>query len=527
MLNAATILSAAARLSERETRMVCAERPVSLAGVEAASAALAARLLSLGVGPGATVALFCPNSLHFVAAYFAVMRVGAVAAPLNILLKRAQIAACLADCSPAVLVCGGFPDPAAPQLQEAWEGWRMAGNTPVFARITEEDGLPGGLAAEAGSPSETVSPVSGAISAHPTRPDDVCCVIYTSGTTGNPKGVELTHGNLFSLAYAFSRHMRVGPSDTVLAGMPLFSSFGQTATLCASLLAGASLVILPRYNGDAALDLIHRHRVTFFGGVPTMIHGVVHGALPDGVDPRALAAHWRLSFAGGAHAPAALLEGFRERFGIPIVHGYGLTETSAVSSFNPVAGPHKDATIGVPLWGVEMRVVDETMAPLPTGERGELVIRGPHVMKGYRNNPEANAAVFRGGWLHTGDIATVDDDGYVQLAGRLKEMILRGGQNVYPNDVEEVLQAHSAVSLAAVVGVPDERLGEEVAACVVLKAGAESTPEALKTWCRERLPAFAYPRTVEIRESLPVGATGKILKREIVVRAGGAPGAAG
>ena len=514
MLNATAILTTAARMKDRSGHLVHNETSVSCEQMTAGMTALAAKLQALGIGPGCNVAMFCPNSLEFVALYFAIMHLGAVAVPLNVLLKREQITSCLRDCQPKAIVCGGFAEDAPP-LQEALAGFKAA-DTPVFARIC---GSIDKYEVEVASGRPSTANVVSSTPAHafPTSADDVCCIIYTSGTTGRPKGVELTHGNLFALAYAFSRHMGLSSQDRVLAGLPLFSSFGQTATLCATLLSGGDLVILPRFGGEQALEAIFRHRVTFFGGVPTMIHGVVHGAMPVGVAPQDLGRHWRLSFAGGAPAPAALLEAFRERFNIPIIHGYGLTETSAVSAFNPPSGLQKDASVGLPLWGVEMRIADEDMNSLPLGERGELVIRGPNVMKGYHNNPDANQDVFRDGWLRTGDIATLDEDGYCSIVGRLKELILRGGQNVYPHDVEEVLQHHPEVSLAAVLGVPDERLGEEVAAFVLLKEDARATSEELIAWCKERLPAFAYPRLLQIRPELPVGPTGKILKREIKV----------
>ncbi len=515
MLNAASILHTAARLASGRQHVVCGSREVPVQCLAEGSARLAAQLRGLGVAPGDSVAMFCTNSIEFAALYFAILHAGAVAVPLNVMLKRMQIAKCLSDSGARIIVHAGFSDGDAP-LWELREAHRMMGDTLPLAFVSNE--VPAySLTVESGK--AWIGDGSGAAGAlmHPTEAGATCCIIYTSGTTGQPKGVELTHGNLVCLAYAFSRHMGLGSGDRVLAGLPLFSSFGQVPTLCASLLAGGTLIILPRFSGEAALEAILQHRVTFFGGVPTMIHGVVHAPMPSGCNAGILRSHWRLSFAGGAHAPASLLGAFRERFGIPIVHGYGLTETSAVSSFNPMAGPHKDATIGVPLWGVEMRVVDGAMNDVSVGERGELVVRGPHVMKGYHGEPDVNREVFRGGWLHTGDIATADGEGYFSLVGRIKEMILRGGQNVYPHDVEEMLMTHPAVAMAAVIGIPDERLGEEVAACVVLKEALQITPDELVAWCKERLPAFAYPRVLELRDSLPTGSTGKVLKRDLKI----------
>lgn len=518
MLNAATLLHTAGRIQGPDRHFYCDGASLSFLQAAESSRLLALRMISLRIQPGDRVALFCPNSIEFVLLYFAILHLGGVVVPLNVMLKRTQITRCLQDCSPKAIICAGF-DPGSAQLQELWEGFRIAGNVALFARLT---GTPPDVSLLVEHVESTEFEGSSVLSfhMHPTSSEDVSCIIYTSGTTGQPKGVELTHGNLVAMAYAFSRHMLLGPEDRVLAGLPLFSSFGQTATLCATLLAGGDLVILPRFTGPGCLAALHRHRITFFGGVPTMIHGVLNAEESEGMRDETLKQHWRLAFAGGAPVPTPLLEAFRERFQIPIIHGYGLTETSAVDAFNPPLGKHKDASIGLPFWGVEMQVVDGNMQQVPPGQRGELVIRGPHVMRGYHNNDEANREAFRGGWLHTGDIATEDDEGYFYIVGRLKEMILRGGQNVYPHDVEEVLTAHPFIDMAAVLGIPDERLGEEIAAFVILKKGASASTEELILWCKERLPAFAYPRFLQIRESLPIGPTGKILKKEIVLSQG-------
>jgi long-chain acyl-CoA synthetase len=513
MLNASILLHNAARFHGQTRHLHCEDASLSYKEAETLSGTLALQLLRLGIAPGDYVALFCPNSIQFVLLYFAVLRLGGIVVPLNVMLKRMQIYRCLEDCGPQAVVCAGFDEDTS-QFQEVWEGFKMSGNVPLFARLS-------GKIPEVSFVTDSFkcnSPVNLStipFPFYPTSAEDACCVIYTSGTTGQPKGVELSHSNLVMLAYAFSRHMFLGTEDRVLAGLPLFSSFGQTATMCATLLSGGDLIILPRFSGTKALEAIKRHAITFFGGVPTMIHGVLHAAESSGINVATLKQHWRLSFAGGAAASASLLDAFRETFDVPIVHGYGSTETSAVSSFNPPMGRQKDASVGVPLWGVTMRVVNEDMDRVPLGERGELVISGPHIMRGYHNNEAANQEVFRGGWLHTGDIAEEDEDGYFYIVGRLKEMILRGGQNVYPHDVEEILAAHPCVDMAAVLGIPDERLGEEIAAFVLLKKGVSTSEDELMAWCKERLPAFAYPRIIQIRDTLPIGPTGKILKKDL------------
>lgn len=246
-----------------------------------------------------------------------------------------------------------------------------------------------------------------------------------------------------------------------------------------------------------------------------MIHSLLQVTETNPNSTPGLAEYWRLAFAGGAPVCRELLRSFRDRFGVPIVDGYGLTERSAVAAFNPPDGIQKDASIGLPLWGVQLRIVDERTEDVPVGEQGELIMRGPNVMKGYYGNTAATEAVFRGGWLHTGDVGLADEDGYYYVGDRIKDLIIRGGQNICHRDVEEVLLTHPAVAQAAVIGRPDEHLGEEVAALVVAKAGHRVSEEELIQYTRERLPGFAYPRIVEWRDSLPVGPTGKILKREL------------
>jgi long-chain acyl-CoA synthetase len=280
-----------------------------------------------------------------------------------------------------------------------------------------------------------------------------------------------------------------------------------------------TLVLLPRFEPEAVFTAMVREKVTVFCGVPTMYWGLLHHPGPDDHDLAAIARHLRLCASGGASLPVQVLHDFEAKFKVPILEGYGLSETSPVASFNQLDRERKPGSIGTPIWGVEMAVVDAADEPVAPGERGEIVIRGHNIMKGYYKRSEASAEAIRGGWFHSGDVGTMDEDGYFYVVDRTKDMVIRGGFNVYPREVEEVLMSHPEVSLAAVVGTPDEKLGEEIKAFVVLLAGSSLTPEAIVAWAKQNIAAYKYPRVVEVRDSLPMTATGKILKTELRARA--------
>jgi long-chain acyl-CoA synthetase len=337
-------------------------------------------------------------------------------------------------------------------------------------------------------------------------------ILYTSGTTGRPKGAELTHGNLTRNAEVVLNHvLRIGPEDVLFGGLPLFHSFGQTVTLNAAILAGASLSLLPRFDPGAALSLLASHRATVFAGVPTMYTAFL--GVPDAPELPAL----RACVSGGAALPVEVLRQFEKSFGCIVLEGYGLSETSPVASFNHPDVERKPGSIGTPVSGVEMRVVDGTGEEIEPGEVGEIAIRGHNVMKGYWHMPEATAeALSEDGWFRTGDMGKMDADGYYFIVDRKKDLIIRGGYNVYPREVEEVLYEHPAVAEAAVIGLRHDSLGEEVAAAVALTPGAAVTPAELRDYVKAQVAAYKYPRQVWFVDALPKGPTGKTLKREIV-----------
>jgi long-chain acyl-CoA synthetase len=345
-------------------------------------------------------------------------------------------------------------------------------------------------------------------------PADTAVILYTSGTTGTPKGAELTHQNLLRNCEV-SRSLFDLDSDAVTLGaLPLFHSFGQTCGLNATIAAGGTLTLIPRFDPGKALEIIQRDRVGVFLGVPTMYGAMLHHGEREKFDTSSL----KLCGSGGSAMPVELLRGFEDAFGCKILEGYGLSETSPVASFNHRERERKPGSIGTPIEGVEMKVVDEDGNEAPQGEVGEILIRGHNVMKGYWDRPDATAeAIDDDGWFHSGDMAKVDEDGYFFIVDRKKDMIIRGGYNVYPREIEEVLYEHPAVREAAVVGVPHEELGEEVGAAVALKDGAEVDADELRQFVKEQVAAYKYPRRVWFVDDLPKGPTGKILKREINV----------
>jgi len=459
------------------------------------SARIAGLLHEKGFQPGDRVGLMLPNVPFFPPIYYAILRAGGIVVPMNVLLKQREVAYYLRD-SGAKLLFGwhDFAAEAAPGAQEA--GAELISVGLDFAQV-----------AFAAEPRHELVEVAD---------DDPAVLLYTSGTTGQPKGAELTHSNLLAnVETCVQTLIQVDENDVILGALPLFHSFGQTCAMNVATAAGATLTLIPRFDPLKALQIVERDKVTVFEGVPTMYNAML--AVPEearaGLDLSSL----RLCVSGGAALPGEVLRAFDATFDCKILEGYGLSETSPVASFNHPDRARKVGSIGTPIRGVEMKVVDEHDRELPPGEVGEIVIRGHNVMKGYWGKPEATATVMRDGWFHTGDLAKVDEDGYFFIVDRKKDMIIRGGYNVYPREIEEVLYEHPSVAEAAVVGVPDREWGEEVGACVALKPGAAVDPDELREYVKERVAAYKYPRHIWLVAELPKGPTGKILKREIEV----------
>ena len=398
---------------------------------------------------------------------------------------------------------------------EGHAGFKEAATCPNFFMITADPTKPAAI--------EGVKTLGMLMKGQPptgstalTETNDTAVILYTSGTTGKPKGAELTHSNVAMNIMVSHGLMRQAADDVHLVVLPLFHSFGQTVQMNAALMAGASLVLLPRFDPDAAFKAMQAHKVTIFAGVPTMYIALLN--LPGAAeryDLKSIAAVLRLGVSGGAAMPVEVMSQFEERFSISILEGYGLSETSPVATFSFLDFDRIPGSVGKAIWGTEVRVVDQSGAPVPAGTEGEIVIRGHNVMKGYYNRPEATAEAIRDGWFHSGDIGKMDEKGNFFIVDRLKDMIIRGGFNVYPREIEEVLMTHEAVAQVAVVGVPHATHGEEVRAVLVLKPGKTATAESIVAWSKERMASYKYPRLVEIVAALPMTATGKVLKREL------------
>jgi long-chain acyl-CoA synthetase len=512
----ASVLEHSAMLVPDRVAITCGDTHLSYAALDACAAQVASGLHSLGIQPGDRVGLTCPNIPWFSIAYFGILKAGAVVVPLNVLLKPREIAYHLRDSgAQAHIVFEGPPE--LPMAQMARAACDEAGCEHLIV-MTADPAAPSPV-----SPSVSIGQIMhGGAGFESRRPhsDDTAVILYTSGTTGHPKGAELTHLNML-LNAAASRDMFLPASrggleqDVALVTLPLFHSTAQTCLHNAGLLAGNRLVFVPRFEPAVVLETMAREQVNFWIGVPTMYWTLLQHVATAGFDTERVAHHLRLCCSGGAPMPVEIMKRFEETFGVRILEGYGLSETSPVACFNQIHRPSKPGTVGQPIFGVDVRCVDDEDRPVAVGERGEVVLRGPNIMKGYLNRPEATAEAMRHGWFHTGDIGILDAEGYLSIVDRKKDMILRAGFNVYPRELEEVLITHPAVSLVAVIGIPDERLGEEVKAFVVRKAGATLTEEELLAWGRDQFAAYKYPRVVEFRDSLPISPTGKILKREL------------
>ena len=492
VLNLASIITESAARGGDRVAVRLDELELSYAELDDRSARLAALLNERGLRPGDRVGVMLPNVPDFPIAYYGVLRAGGVVVPMNVLLKRREIAYYLGDSGAGTLI--------------AWHGFAAearGGAEEAGAALIEVE--PAAFAASL----DGYEPATGVAEA---EADDTAVILYTSGTTGQPKGAELTHFNLSRNAEIVGRTTcGIEPGDVVLGSLPLFHSFGQTVSMNASMRVGATLTLLPKFDPGEALATMQRDRVTHFYGVPTMYGALLHHPDRERYDTSAL----RTCITGGASMPVEVLRGFEQAFEAIVLEGYGLSETSPVASSNHPGMERKPGSIGTPLEEVEMRVVDEDDKEVAQGEVGEIVIRGHNIMKGYWQRPEATAEAMRGGWFHSGDMARVDEEGYFFIVDRKKDLIIRGGYNVYPREVEEILYEHPKIREAAVVGVPHDEWGEEIGAAIVLHEGEELAPEECSAYVKERIAAYKYPRLVWFLDDLPKGPTGKILKREI------------
>ncbi|MDX6608798.1 MAG: long-chain acyl-CoA synthetase [Solirubrobacterales bacterium] len=491
-LNLASLLTESAGRAAEMPAIRLDDTELGYGELDERSARLATLLYEKGIEPGDRVGVMLPNVPEFPIAYYGVLRAGAVVVPMNVLLKRREIAFYLEDSGTKLLL--------------AWHGFAEEARDGAIDADAES------IEVEPDSFAATLAELEPAAGLHDTAEDDTAVILYTSGTTGKPKGAELTHLNLFRNADVSSRTTcEVAEGNVVLGALPLFHSFGQTVGMNASLKVGACLTLVPKFDPGEALATMQRDAVTHFYGVPTMFGALLHHPERESYDTSSLCT----CITGGASMPVEVLRGFEDAFGAVVLEGYGLSETSPVACSNHPDKERKAGSIGTPIEGVEMRVVGENDEPVDQGEVGEIVIRGHNIMKGYWQRPDATEEAMRGGWFHSGDMARTDEDGYFYIVDRKKDLIIRGGYNVYPREVEEVLFEHPKIREAAVLGVPHDEWGEEIGAAVVLHEGEELAPEEISAYVKERIAAYKYPRLVWFIDDLPKGPTGKILKREI------------
>ncbi len=492
MTNLASVLTDSAQRHGDRTAIKLDDVEVTYAQLDEGSARVAALLKAKGVQPGDRVGVMLPNVPYFPLAYYGALRAGAVVVPMNVLLKGREVTFYLED--PEAKICF------------AWHDFAEAAQTGAEKTDVEI------LLVKPGEFEQLLAEHDPDTDVADRDEDDTAVILYTSGTTGKPKGAELTHANLLRNTEVMQRLASTTEDDVVLGALPLFHSFGQTCGLNLTMYSGGTLTMIPRFDPGKALEIVQRDEVTIFEGVPTMYTAMLHHPDKESFDLGCL----RLCISGGSAMPVEVMRGFEEAFGCKVLEGYGLSETSPVASFNHPDRERKPGTIGTPVEGVDMKVVDEQGSDVEQGEVGEIVIRGHNVMKGYLNREEETAEAIKDGWFYSGDMGTIDEDGYFTIVDRKKELIIRGGYNVYPREIEEVLYEHPAVQECAVVGIPDDKMGEEVGAAVVLKDGEEADEDTLREHCKGEVASYKYPRRIWFVDELPKGPTGKILKREIM-----------
>jgi long-chain acyl-CoA synthetase len=453
------------------------------------------------VGKGDVVSLLMPNSAEYIIAYFACWKLGAIAGPVNSLLKAQEISFVISDSETKTLL-------VHPDFLPTIEGIRSG--LPGLQEVIDFSDTAAATKDFDSSLSLTAPSVSGI------NRDTEAIIIYTSGTTGKPKGCLLTHGNLIANARQISQWLGFTKDDRLLTIMPLFHMNAVSVTTMSALYAGGSTVVSPKFSSSRFWQIISDYQVTSFGSVATML-SMLLTTYPDGVPAGLRTEQLRFAMCGSAPVPAEVMRSFEETFNCLVIEGYGLSESTCRSTFNPPDVRRRPGSCGMPI-GNEMQVVDDNDKEVVHGELGEIVLRGENILKGYYRNPEATATAFRNGWFHTGDVGYRDADGFFYIVDRKSDMIIRGGENIYPREIDEVLYQHPAVAAAATIGVPNQLYGEEVAAFIVLKDGGEASEEEIISLCRSRLADYKCPKTVRFVSEIPKGPTGKLLKRELATK---------
>ena len=499
MVNVAGLLELNQKKDAQKNALTWGSSQVTYGELFEAVLRMAAGLKEMGIQKGDRVLLMLPNIPHFPISYYAVLAVGAVVVPVNIMFKEREIAYQIEDSEAvAAIAWEGFTS----DLLKAREKTESLKHLLVLGDNIPDDAIHLTRFISQHQPSKGIDEV---------EPEDSAVIMYTAGITGHPKGAELSHNGLSYAIRVIAETLRLTDRERVLAVVPFFHSFGGVVVMNAGLYGGATLTLAPRFNPQEALEIIVNNKITVFAGVPTMFQ-MIHD-YPEYGDYDLSSLKYCLS--GGSHLSEELLRRFEERFNTYVLEGYGLTETCAAAAFNNFKRERKPGSIGYPLEGVEMKVVDDADQDISIGEIGEIVIKGPSLMKGYRNRPQASSEVMRNGWFHTGDIGRMDMDGYFYLVDRKTDLILKGGFKVFPQEIEEVIAAHPQVAEVAVIGIHDQVMGEEIKACIVPKEGTRINPAALLEYCHERLANYKCPAILRFYRELPKGPTGRVLKKEL------------
>jgi len=498
----------AARIAPRKTALITPERQYTFSDLAERTLAAARGLASLGLAPGERVAILLPNGLPNLHAYFATSAAGGVPVPINTFLAAPEVASVVEDSEAACLVVTRRRLAALASWLDKLPALRVI--VLVEGEGHAEAPAPGGIRVVDW---ETMAAGGDGVELPaPPAPGDLAVLTYTSGTTGRIKGVMLSHANLLANARGCLDAVRLQRSDRLLLFLPMFHSLTQTVCLILPRMATLPVVLLPGVDRAAIRTALRRFRPTIFLAVPA-----VYTAMADNAP--ATVARWlnpiRVYLSGAAPLPRDVLQRFEKAWKRPLCEGYGLSEAAPVVCLNPVDGQRKGGSVGPPIPGVEVRIVGEDGGEVLNGEVGEILVRGPNVMAGYHRRPEETAAALRDGWLHTGDLGHLDEDGYLFIVGRQKEMLIYRGMNVYPREIEEVLAGHPDVTEAAVIGLDDVQKGEVPHAAVALRSGASATERALRAHCKSRLALYKVPRSILILPSLPRNPTGKILKDRV------------
>jgi long-chain acyl-CoA synthetase len=511
-MNLVTRVYETSKLQPGKTAYHFMGKDTSYAEFDQSVSMFATALQDLGIEKGDHIALLLGNTPHFLISLYATMRIGATAIPINPIYSPDEISYILHNSDAKAVIA---LDQLLPLVEKSASLFPSIGHYIVCEMSTDASEKVAALSDKAKAKVKLFSEIiaTGRQDLVPMTVDEneTAVILYTSGTTGHPKGAMLTHKNLYSNARDVGDYLGFSENDRVVATLPVFHVFALTVVVNAPLLKGATIVLVPRFSPAEVFQTIKKQQATVFAGVPTMYNFLYQ--FPEG-DPADFSTI-RLAISGGSSLPVALLHNFESKFNVNISEGYGLSEASPVTSFNPLDRERVPGSIGTNIVNVVNKVVDEFGDEVPIGEVGELVVQGPNVMKGYYKMPEETAAAIRDGWLYTGDLARQDENGYFYIVDRKKDMIIVGGYNVYPREVEEVLFTHDDIVEAAVIGVPDPDFGEEVQAFVVLKQGAKTDPEKLKAFCTNRLAKYKVPKTIEFLDELPKNTTGKILRRSL------------